>query len=152
MLEIAPSALEDARAFLESAGSYGKEGTGLLAGFGRAGHPQRIERFFAPDQVAGDHGSCWVEVTQTGKLQTAAELSGEERWIARIHSHPAEAFHSATDDRNPVLTADGAWSIVVPYFGLGLRHGIPSCAVLRRRDGRWQQLSAEASLRLIRVT
>jgi hypothetical protein len=60
--------------------------------------------------------------------------------VSRIHSHPGLAFHSETDDRNPALTFDGAFSIVVPYFGLGLRHGLDSCAVYRLEAGRWNHL------------
>ena len=64
----------------------------------------------------------------------------EEWFVARIHSHPGEAFHSDTDDRNPVTTFDGALSIVVPYFGLDQRHGLEACAVYRRTHGEWREL------------
>jgi hypothetical protein len=96
-----------------------------------------VERFFAPDQRAGEYPTCWVEVTSAGKRELALALGRDERWLARIHSHPFEAFHSTTDDANPGLTAEGAISIVVPYFGLGLRRGLDACALFQRRLGRW---------------
>lgn len=133
------SCLKDAREFFEDAGAYGREGTGLLLGTRERGI-LTAKRFIAPDQVTGSN-SCWVEVTMKGKLQVAASLARDELVVARIHSHPNEAFHSAVDDRNPVLTAEGAWSIVVPYFGLGLRRGLRACAVYQRMNGHWRYLS-----------
>jgi hypothetical protein len=139
-LTIAKGALADAAAFLETAGSWGREGTGFLAGY-RAGDSASALRFFAPDQVGDSAGRC-VEVTERGKLELAACLRLHEVWIARIHSHPAEAFHSTTDDNNYALSAQGAWSIVVPYYGLGLRRGIGACAVHRLVEGTWRRLSS----------
>ena len=134
--------LDDARHFFENAGARGCEGTGMLAGRRGRDH-QVVTRFVAPDQQASNTEGCWVAVTDAGKLQLVAALAPDEEWVARIHSHPAAAFHSSTDDRNPVLTAEGSWSIVVPYFGLGLRRGIGACAVYRRENGRWRELTAD---------
>jgi len=36
---------------------------------------------------------------------------------ARIHSHPCEAFHSATDDAYPIVATPGFYSLVLPRFG-----------------------------------
>ena len=82
-----------------------------------------------------------MEVTLKGKLELAAALNRDEFYIARIHSHPGAAFHSGTDNRNLVLTAEGAWSFVVPRFGAGLRKGIRECGVYKYRHGVWTQLS-----------
>lgn len=137
---VSARALIDAAEFLEAAGACGREGTGMLAGY-LGPDATRVERFFAPDQRAGSYPTCWVEVTRAGKDQLALALGPGERWIARIHSHPGEAFHSPTDDANPGLTAEGALSIVVPYFGLALRHGLQACAIHERRGGRWLKRS-----------
>lgn len=142
--------LEDARAFFEEVGSRGCEGTGFLAGTEQR-DAQLVGRFFAPAQRASSESGCRVGVTDEGKVQLAAVLGRDERWIARIHSHPGEAFHSATDDANPALTNDGAWSIVVPYFGLGLRRGIDACAVHRRKERRWRRLTANEVSSLVSV-
>lgn len=124
--------LDEAREFFEDRGAEGHEGTALICRSETAGST----RLVIPPQVVGDDGG-WVEVPMAGKLMLAAELKGDERYIARIHSHPREAFHSATDDANPVLLFEGALSIVVPYFGLGLRRGLDKCAVFVRRRRRW---------------
>ncbi len=128
--------LEQARAFLEERGSYGCEGSAMIA----AG-PDRVgRRLVTPEQRAGQVPDCWVEVTDHGKLQLAAALGRDETYIARIHSHPAQAFHSPTDDKNPGLTNHGALSIVVPFFGLGLRRGLDACAVYRLGPDGWRHL------------
>ena len=119
----------------------------MLAGTASDG----ITRCVIPDQVPRRSArSVSVEVTLRGKLQLAAALQPGERYLARIHSHPHEAFHSPTDDANPGLTAEGALSIVVPDFGRGLRTGLSSCAIYELRRGCWSALTpAEVRSRLV---
>jgi hypothetical protein len=149
MITLPRAVLDDARLFMEDRGAEGLEGTGMLAGT-TAG---AITRCVIPDQVGHrTRLGVAVEVTRAGKLQLAGALGPDERWIARIHSHPNEAFHSPTDDGNPAITAAGAISIVVPFFGLGLRRGLGACAVYRFRAGRWVQLTAGEIDGLIEVT
>ena len=130
--------LDVARNFFEDRGSYGCEGTAMIARSAETG----ATRLVVPDQHAGPAPSCWVEVTDTGKLELAAALAADERYVARIHSHPMDAFHSPTDDKNPAVTFLGAISIVVPYFGLGLRHGLDACAVLELTAHGWVEVPA----------
>lgn len=131
-LAIPKSVLDDANAFFEERGSVGCEGTAMIAAVGTT-----ATRVVIPDQRATPVPACMVEVTPAGKLALAAALSADEQYAARIHSHPGLAFHSPTDDANPAITHDGALSIVVPYFGLGLRHGLGVCAVYLRSGRRW---------------
>ena len=35
----------------------------------------------------------------------------------QVHSHPAGAYHSETDDTYPVATLEGSLSVVLPFFG-----------------------------------
>ena len=35
----------------------------------------------------------------------------------QVHSHPADAYHSETDDTHPIATLAGSLSIVLPFFG-----------------------------------
>jgi len=151
ILYLSRQALEDARVFFEEAGSRGCEGTGMLAGR-RLAEGWQADRFFAPEQRASAAPGVWVQVTERGKAQIATALGPSELWIARIHSHPGTAFHSATDDSNPVITAEGSWSIVVPYFGLGLRRGVESCAFFIRQAGGWRHVLPEDALRCVRVS
>ena len=134
-LTIPASILDAARTFLENRGSVGCEGIGMIAASGST-----ATRIVFPDQRATRMPACRVEVTEPGKLALAAALGSDERYAARIHSHPGLAFHSPLDDANPAITHDGAISIVVPFFGLGLRHGLGACAVYVRDRQRWVAL------------
>lgn len=133
LLHLSATVLEHARAFFEGRGSYGLEGTAMISG--------PVPRLVIPDQIARRTPlGVSVELTERGQWDLATALAGDDTYAARIHSHPGEAFHSPTDDRNPVITFEGALSIVVPYFGLGLRHGLAACAVLRLTAGTWRDL------------
>lgn len=138
-LRIRRSALEHARRFFEQQGARGLEGTAMLVGTPAAG----ITRCVIPDQIGRRSPlGASVEVTLKGKLELATALVRDERYLARIHSHPRKAFHSRTDDENPGLTAQGALSIVVPDFGRGLRDGLAACAIFERSGTHWVELSA----------
>ena len=137
-MPVSCAALEAAREFFEQQGAFGFEGTAMLAGTPALG----IMRCVIPTQRPYRmRGGVSVEVTDAGELELAAALGLDERWFARIHSHPAEAFHSHTDDTNPALTATGAFSIVVPFFGLGLRRGLGACAVHVYHASEWQPIA-----------
>ena len=61
------------------------------------------------------------------------------RLIAQVHSHPGEAYHSETDDRYAIVTADGGLSLVVPDFGRAPAD--PRLwAVYRLSNGCWREL------------
>jgi len=129
--------LTQAGAFFEACGEHGFEGTAMIK------HGSGGTALVIPEQRPwrSPTGHVSVEVTRAGQLQLARALDGDELFVARIHSHPAEAFHSPADDANPVLTHEGALSIVVPFFGLGLRRGLEACAVLRREPTGWRDLT-----------
>lgn len=139
-LRIAGSLLHEAGAFFELCGSRGLEGTAMIA----ARADGVATGLVIPDQRARPGGG-WVEVTNRGKLDLAAGLRPDEVYAARIHSHPAEAFHSPIDAANPALTYVGAISIVVPYFGLGLRQGLGACAAFVRTSSGWRELPPGAA-------
>ncbi len=135
-LVVLPEVLEQARVVFEGRGVLGCEGTALIAGV--PGVP--ADRLVVPDQQVTPVPRASVTVTAQGDVDMVVALDSSERYVARIHSHPGLAFHSPTDDTNPVLTQEGAVSIVVPFFGLGLRAGLGACAVYVLSDGRWTAL------------
>jgi hypothetical protein len=135
---ITADVLEAARDFFESRGAEGCEGTALIAGI--PGEP--ATPLIIPDQTAVPAPPASVTITAKGDLQLAVALPDTERYVARIHSHPGPAFHSETDDDNPVLTHEGALSIVAPWFGLGLRRGLSACAVYEHHSGIWKSVPA----------
>ena len=108
-LVLTAEVLAAARRFFEDRGAEGCEGTAMIARSSKG-----AVRLVIPRQRAGVAPTSWVEVTEDGKDDLLLALGPDESYVARIHSHPVQAFHSATDDANPALTFDGAFSIVVP--------------------------------------
>jgi hypothetical protein len=73
----------------------------------------------------------------------------EEVLAVQVHAHPTEAFHSATDDTYPIVTAEGSVSIVAADF---CRHGLfsNSSAVYRLHDQDWLELDPPLALFQVR--
>ncbi|KQQ39540.1 hypothetical protein ASF50_16660 [Nocardioides sp. Leaf307] len=129
--------LQDARTFFEDRGTFGLEGTAMIKkGTG-------LELVIPRQNAHRDpYGRVNVEVPREGQMDLALALGPDDLYVARIHSHPGDAFHSAADDANPVISFEGGISIVVPYFGLGLRRGLDACAVYLFHGGYWVVLNA----------
>ncbi len=65
----------------------------------------------------------------------------EEFLFVQVHSHPGDAFHSATDDIYPITHKPGFISIVVPYFCSEGIMDLARCFVVEHvRCGRWRRL------------
>jgi len=143
--------LDESRAFFYQRGLEGCEGTALWVG-----HPSEsgvlITRLFIPEQIATK--SRWgvaVDLTEKAHYTLTDNLHDGERFYVRIHSHPREAYHSARDDENPILTHQGALSIVVPDFAKR-RIVLEECAIYRLVHGRgWLPLAREMLPRLFQV-
>lgn len=131
-LTVPQRVLDDARLFFEDRGTFGLEGTAMI----KSGASLEL---VVPRQNArrDAYGHVNVEVPREGQLDLAAALGPDDLYVARIHSHPGDAFHSTADDANPVICFEGGLSIVVPYFGLGLRRGLDACAVYVFGNGSW---------------
>lgn len=58
----------------------------------------------------------------------------------QVHTHPFEAFHSATDDAYPLLGDAGFLSLVIPDFAMGPVGfaGAYLCEI--QADGRWREV------------
>lgn len=63
---------------------------------------------------------------------------------AQVHSHPAEAFHSATDDRWPIVSQAGFLSVVIPDFAAGEPSLDKAWIGRLQADGTWRHLSSAA--------
>jgi hypothetical protein len=129
--------LQDARTLFEDRGTFGLEGTAMI----KKGTGLEL---VVPRQNAhrDTYGHVNVEVPREGQMDLALALGPDDLYVARIHSHPGDAFHSAADDANPVISFEGGISIVVPFFGLGLRRGLDACAVYLFHGGYWVELNA----------
>jgi len=104
-----------------------------------------ISKLVIPGQTAVRTalGVC-VAMNDDAKLSLRSQLAPGERYFIRVHSHPARAFHSATDDANLVISHDGALSIVVPHFAKYAKDDLSSVVAFEysTRVG-WTELSAE---------
>lgn len=136
-LVLTSKVLQDARTFFEDRGIFGLEGTAMIKkGTG-------LELVIPRQNAHRDtYGHVNVEVPREGQMDLALALGPDDLYVARIHSHTGDAFHSAADDANPVISFEGGISIVVPFFGLGLRRGLDACAVYQFHDGAWVELKA----------
>lgn len=134
-LVLTSGVLEDARTFFEDRGTLGLEGTAMI----KAGASLDL---VVPRQNArrDAYGHVNVEVPREGQMDLALALGTDDLYVARIHSHPGDAFHSSADDANPVICFEGGLSIVVPFFGLGLRRGLDACAIYLFHDRQWIEL------------
>lgn len=77
-------------------------------------------------------------------LSTFWKELGERREGVRVqvHTHPAGAFHSPTDDEWPVVHMPGFLSLVVPYFARG-RPSLEGCHLAELQEsGRWRAVDA----------
>ena len=145
------SVLDDSRAFLYMRGQIGCEGTALWVGR-PSGNVVTITRLFVPDQVCFQAPTgVAVYLTEEAHYTLTDNLDVGERFYIRIHSHPAEAYHSETDDANGVITHQGAISVVVPYFALepiDLAH----CAIFRLEHGKgWLPISSDEVAGIFRI-
>ena len=80
--------------------------------------------------VRAAHVPCQTATRSRAGLMVRVEgeaLHGLNVWLyeheqllgAQVHAHPADAYHSDTDDTFPIVTALGGLSLVVPNFCRG---------------------------------
>ena len=100
-----------------------------------------VTKVHIPDQTSYklDAGLC-VKVDGSELHRLNVWLYEAQQVIGvQVHSHPADAYHSATDDTYPIATLEGSLSVVLPFFG---RDGWESCdiAAYRLEQGGWLKL------------
>jgi hypothetical protein len=131
---------------LEALQLYGEEGFEcLVLWLGEVnGDVALVSRAIVPEQepISNESGvGYFVDSETLFRLNRVLALTGL-RLIAQVHSHPAEAYHSAADDRYAIVTAEGGLSLVVPNFGKAPLD--PTMwAVYRLRQGEWQEQSTK---------
>jgi hypothetical protein len=84
---------------------------------GPAKEPRRITRV-----VLSGHSSeeFWLEVHSWWLTKFWISLAEQEMSIrVQVHTHAGDAFHSATDDKWPVVAIPGFLSLVIPNFAMG---------------------------------
>lgn len=64
----------------------------------------------------------------------------------QVHTHPGEAFHSATDDAYPIIASAGLLSLVIPNFAHGPAGFEAAYLTQLQADGQWQKVPIAAHL------
>lgn len=99
---------------------------------------------YFPRQVAyrSEEGVA-VEIPMEEWTALALQLPPGIFVLAKVHSHPEEAYHSEVDATNPYLCHESAVSIIVPDFARYPLDNLDACSVNLFRSGRWIELTPE---------
>lgn len=68
---------------------------------------------------------------------------------AQVHTHPADAFHSATDDAWPMVHLPGFFSLVIPDFAIGATTLSRSLLAQLGIGGRFHEVPHTAHITLV---
>lgn len=112
-IRISRPQVEETLRILRGSGARGREGIALWLGHRRADHDV-VERVYQPiHRAAAD----FFHIPPEGMRALMAILGDAGlRVVAQVHTHPAEAFHSAADDKWAIVRHRGALSLVLPWF------------------------------------
>ena len=137
---VSPEQLADTRRALRRAGRARYELFVLWSGVAR-GAEMHVRTCHVPRQTSSKT-SAGLLVHVEGEA-----LHGLNVWLyehgetlaAQVHAHPADAFHSDTDDSFPIVTSLGGLSLVVPDFA---RDGVlvPASAAFRLSGHGWDRV------------
>jgi len=113
--------------------------------------------------------SPWAEpsaisvVVHTEHRSHAAGFDVETSWLSwlwndlaarhlgirvQVHTHPGRAFHSATDDRWPIIHLPGFLSLVIPNFGMREPGFRGAYLAEIDNDGRWREVSVSERIKV----
>jgi hypothetical protein len=116
-------------------------------------HPQVLNFTSAifPTQTAYRTKQGLLVVIESDSLFEVNKMlfARDEILAAQIHTHPTDAYHSETDDTQPVVTILGGLSVVIPDFAAGGIAAYDRWAWYRLRElGRWDSLPANIRVEL----
>ena len=150
-LELPRRVLEGTQEDLREFGIGGNEGLILWVGDIEPGLA-RVRGALVPPQrsIQNETGVGYFVGTET--LFALNKFLSEKRLrlIAQVHSHPAEAYHSKTDDDYAIVTAEGGFSLVVPDFARG-KAALPNYAIYRLVRAVWTAVPLSEVERLFTV-
>ena len=113
-----------------------------------------IDDIILADDISGirRHGyGAEIPIKSTGAIGEIVHRK-KKILLAQVHSHPGEAYHSDTDDMNPISHRIGFLSVVVPCFGFGV-HNLTDCKIYEYFGrGIWDELDDSAVRRRFVMT
>lgn len=142
-VHIATSQLIKTVEWLRTCGEEGCEGVALWLGSVEEDIAS-VTTCFIPDQnpIASESGIGYFIPPAALFAMNRYLFESGLRLVAQVHSHPTEAFHSDMDDAHAIVTAEGGFSLVVPFFAQGPVN-LKTWAIYRLRDGVWCELGVE---------
>ena len=106
--------------------------------------PNQLTDLFHPHHSAGAYGLA-IHNKWLGAFWS--ELSGRNLGVrVQVHTHPFEAFHSATDDAYPLLFDTGFLSLVIPNFASGPIGFDDAYLAEIQPDGSWGEVPIESRI------
>lgn len=104
------------------------------AGTMRVTHPVRPEQH----SVRLVDGSVGVTIPPHAITDLVRLLDADSLVVARLHTHPSDAYHSHVDDTNMLISHPGAISIVVPNYASSV--SFEDCSVYELEPRGWRPL------------
>jgi len=103
--------------------------------------PGEVDELLHPNHSSGPGGyeidSSWLD-----RAWRALARAGREVRV-QVHTHPGQAFHSATDDGYALIQTPGFVSLVIPRFALGPVGLDDAFLVELAEDGSWVEHSPQ---------
>jgi proteasome lid subunit RPN8/RPN11 len=144
-LRVSTSLVDETIRLLRESGQSGMEAIVLWAGQFLAATTFEVGLVIRPQQTAyrTEEGLlAAVDEEEIFRVNVAVSEQGM-RLVAQLHTHPGDAYHSDTDDKHALVTARGAFSIVVPFFATGT-FGHDEITVFRLGErNEWRELSSD---------
>jgi hypothetical protein len=140
--QVPRSVLESSRRYLVAPGRRGFEAVAVWIGRPLGQGRAEVLAVMRPAQEAiRSEDGVAVRVPPEAISELISALPDGTAVLARLHTHPAEPYHSPLDDTNMLLAHHGAISIVVPDFARSpIELGSCSVNVLESERG-WRELS-----------
>jgi hypothetical protein len=114
---------------------------------------QRVSDVYKPLQEADKD---YFEIPRQGMAALMERLRTERLYVvSQVHTHPALAFHSPTDDKWAIVRHTGALSIVLPFFAESttVENFLQEAAVFQLDSrNRWNEVTSENVREQLRVT
>jgi len=110
---VSPSVVASSLDILKEAGRAHRECVVLWLGC-RTSTAITVVEAYRPEQIAAED---FFRLSRGSIASLFDALRGRGLMVAaQVHTHPAEAFHSAADDRWAIVRHVDALSLVLPYF------------------------------------
>ncbi len=101
-------------------------------------------------QPAHQAGPDWYEIDSAWITGFFLDLRHTGRTArAQVHTHPASAWHSCTDDLYSLAPSPGFYSLVLPRFAVGSRELGDAYLAEHQADGTWLERHPDTEIREI---